>query len=463
MTPGLSRNVPLRMDRAVRVAIHYGQEHLEIEVPEKNLVHSQRGAAAPAITDVSAAVRTMLEQPLEFPPLPRALTPDDHVAVVVTEDLSHLPELLAPVQEMLTDAGIDPHRITLLGPPRAGEGRPPWWQAALPATFQQIAFEVHDPADRKRISYLASTGAGRRIYLNRTLVDAEQVIVIGRAVYDPVLGYAGGVSDLFPRLSDEATRYDFSCHPSASIPNAHARPARQEADEVGWLLGMPFVLQAIEGQGDEILHVLAGAAGAVSAEARRLLDQRWRVLVDEPADLVIASVSGDPRRQGFGDLTRALASSARVVKPGGRIVLLCQIKANLGATTELLRQVENPVEGLARARQVKSPDALNLWELATAAEQAQLYLHSDIPADVVEDLFVTPLARASQVNRLVEAGGSCLILEDAHRVLATLRDASDTQPRTWSRRLQPASACGTRSLKAPKGCGYKAGSVWDSY
>ncbi len=410
------------MNRAVQVGVHYGQKHLEIEVSEKNLIRSQRGAAAPAITDVSAAVREALEQPLEFPPLPRALTPDDHLAVVLTEDLSRLPELLVPVLDALTDAGIDPHRITLLGPPRAEEGRPPSWQAELPARFQRITLEVHDPADRKRISYLASTRAGRRIYLNRTLVDADQVIVIGGAAYDPVLGYAGGVSDLFPRLSDEATRYDFSCHPSASIPDAVARPARQEADEVGWLLGMPFVVQVIEGRGEEILHVLGGAGGAVSAEARRLLDQRWRVTVDEPADLVIASVSGDPQRQGFGDLTRALASAARVVKPGGRVVLLSQIKANLDAATELLRQVENPVEGLARARQVKSPEALNLWELATAAEQAQLYLHSAIPGDVVEDLFITPIQQLSQVNRLVEAAGSCLILEDAHRTLATVRD-----------------------------------------
>ena len=53
------------------------------------------------------------------------------------------------------------------------------------------------------LANLASTKAGRRVYLNRSLVDADQLIVVGRFHYDPMLGYAGGLSDLFPALSDD--------------------------------------------------------------------------------------------------------------------------------------------------------------------------------------------------------------------------------------------------------------------
>ena len=41
-------------------------------------------------------------------------------------------------------------------------------------------FQVHDPADRKKLSYLATTRQGRRIYLNRSAVDADQLIVLSR-------------------------------------------------------------------------------------------------------------------------------------------------------------------------------------------------------------------------------------------------------------------------------------------
>ena len=66
--------------------------------------------------------------------------------------------------------------------------------------------EIHDPADRRKLAYLATTGAGRRVYLNRTLVDADFVIVLSGRDYDPLTGYAGAEVAVFPALSDEETR-----------------------------------------------------------------------------------------------------------------------------------------------------------------------------------------------------------------------------------------------------------------
>ena len=54
--------------------------------------------AGPApLADPTAAVRAALDAPLHYPPLRRALTPDDHVAVLVDEDLPHLARLLVPL------------------------------------------------------------------------------------------------------------------------------------------------------------------------------------------------------------------------------------------------------------------------------------------------------------------------------------------------------------------------------
>ena len=46
------------------------------------------------------------------------------------------------------------------------------WLNSLTGDQRQVGVEVHDPADRKHLAYLATTRSGQRIYLNRTAVDA---------------------------------------------------------------------------------------------------------------------------------------------------------------------------------------------------------------------------------------------------------------------------------------------------
>src|SRR5262249_7774663 len=151
--------------------------------------------------------------------------------------------------------------------------------------------EVHDPADRQHLSYLATTRNGRRLYLNRTAVDADQLVVLAHRGYDPLLGYAGAEGALYPALSDEATRQEMRGRRSLAAPGSKPWPARQGAAEVAWLLGAPFLVQVIEGAGEDLVHVVAGLA-ETSGEGQRLLDLQWRVTVDQLADTVVASITG---------------------------------------------------------------------------------------------------------------------------------------------------------------------------
>jgi nickel-dependent lactate racemase len=405
------------------IRIPFGHESLEISVREGQVLHGHRGPRAPTLADVGTAMRQAVEEPLEFPPLRRALTPDDHVVVAIAQELNHLPDLLAPLLDHVVSAGLQPANITLLCRSESADSVRQA-HALLPVEQRTVAVEVHDPADRSRLSYLASTKAGRRIYLNRTLVDADQIVILSRTMYDPILGYGGGLGDLFPALSDEATRSEFALKattsPAYSPVLGRGTPAWHEAQEVGWLLGMPFVLEVIEGNGDDISYVRGGSAKQVMAEADRLLDRHWRVGLSRTADVVVAGISGAAERQTFGEVTRALSCAARVVRFGGGVIVLCHAHAPTGAGAALLRHADNPVQGLLLAQQQKTADVVSIWQLVAAAQHARLYLLSDMPAATAEELFVTPLESPEQVQRLINGADSCLLLPDAHRTLAVL-------------------------------------------
>ncbi|MGH7227100.1 MAG: lactate racemase domain-containing protein, partial [Gemmataceae bacterium] len=237
----------------MRIALDYGRERAEFEVAGERLVAELRPPAA--LADPAAAVRAALEGPHAFPALRRALTPDDHVAVVLDEQLPHLAELLVPLLEHIHSAGVAPECMTLLCPPSSSRQA---WIEDLPDEFQDVQVEVCDPDDRRRMAYLAATHKGKRLYLNRTLVECDQIVVLCGRRYDPLLGYSGAEGSLYPALSDRETRREMSQRVNFGVPGATPWPARRAAMETAWLLGAPFFVQAIESVGDGVALVVAG-------------------------------------------------------------------------------------------------------------------------------------------------------------------------------------------------------------
>jgi nickel-dependent lactate racemase len=397
----------------MRVGVNCGLELLDLDIPEHKLIQRRQQPPAPTLPDPAAAVRNALESPHDFPALRRALTPDDHVAIVVDDHLPHLAQLVVPIVEHVLEAHVALESIVLLQP--AGASRD--WIHELPGQFQEIAVEVHDPTDRQRLSYLATTRRGRRVYLNRKAVDADQLVVLAPRGYDPLLGYAGPEGILYPVLSNEETRRELSAHLSNEAPGDEAWPVRREAEEVAWLLGAPFMVQVIEGSADGLVHVLGGLA-QTSVEGRRLLDARWRFTVDEPADTVVAAVSGTHAGHEFADVAQAMACAARVVKPHGRIILLGGTELALGPGAEVLREADNAAKALASLRREAPADIKSAFQWATAVQQASVYLLSALPPETAEELFTTPFEHAGQVQRLLDQNGSCLFIEDAHKTMA---------------------------------------------
>jgi nickel-dependent lactate racemase len=403
----------------MQIGIDYGREHIALEVGENSLVNIHRESPAPALADPLGAVAEALERPLGYPALRQALTPDDHVAIVVDEPMPPVPGLLAPVLEHIASARVAPKSVTLVCPPGAS---PQQWIEGLPAGIHDVSIEVHDPTDRRHLSYLATTRQGRRVYLNRTAVDADQLVVVSRRRFDPLLGYAGAEGALYPALSDQQTRQELSGHLSPAPPGKKPWPARREAEEITWLLGAPFMIQLIEGTGQSLSHVVAGLADT-GEEAIRLLNARWRISVDHLADTVIAGVDGPGEKHAFAALAEALFSAARVVRPEGRIILLSQASPELGPGAALIRDAEGPEQALKALRRHPAPDMVASFQWASAAQRARIYLQSALPADTAEELFTVPLINPGQVQRLLNNGDRCLVLEEAHKTLAVVMEA----------------------------------------
>jgi hypothetical protein len=310
--------------------------------------------------------------------------------------------VLDALVEVLGRAGVGPETLTVVAP-----------SAPLTGSESEGGFggtiEVHDPDDRARIAYLASTKEGRRVYLNRSLTDADVVVPVGLLRDDPDVGYRGPWSVLFPGLSDRQTMQSLRDRAGAGSPGAdqRRREARlEEASEVSWLLGTQFYMGIVPGARG-LREVVAGRDAAVRERGIASIEQNWTMRAPSRAELVIAGVGGTGSRATLEDLAAALETAGGLVRCGGRIVVLSRASGPIGPALRRLMGVGEPGEALAALSGLKEADDYPIARrIARASAWADLFVASGLDADVVEGLSMAPLERPEQARRLAANVGS---------------------------------------------------------
>jgi nickel-dependent lactate racemase len=393
----------------MRVPVQYGAESAALEVDADRLVAIDAGAPQSPIADVGDSVARAIESPLAFPPLRRAVVPGDHVAVVFEAGTPRPMAMIGPVIECLMGCQVQPHDVCIV---EASLGATPSGMSpgGLPPGIRLVH---HEPMDRNELSYLATTKLGTRVYLNREVVDADLVVLLGPVAYHPILGFQGTSSSIFPGLADETARQAFRVRVNGPHSSAAQRTVRDEADEVAWLLGVQFAAGLVVGRGGEPTAVIAGHWPDVQREAERVLASCWTHRVARRADLVVAAVSGAAEHQTIERLGAALDAAMRCVQSGGRIAVLSAVGGEPGPTLRAAARIQDPAKVLDYLRKHAESDCISTWQIARAGQHARVGLHSRLAEDLVEELGMTPIASVAEVQRLIDQSRSCLVLNDA--------------------------------------------------
>jgi nickel-dependent lactate racemase len=344
------------------------------------------------------------------------VVPGDHVAVALDHSLPEVTSVLPVIADILANCGVDPGDTTVVSTP----GAPDSLAAELPAG---LTLEVHDPGDSSKLAYLATTGEGRRIYLNRRLTDADVVIPVGRLGYDPIFGYRGPWSVLFPSLSDRATQVDHR-HRLADDPHGLLTPRVRLAEvfEVSWLLGTQFQVGLIPGA-TGVTGFVAGLADAVRDQGIEAVDGHWRFRPPTRAECVVVGIGAPGREADLADLAEGLVTASRIVQHGGRIVALSRARGSPGPSLERLIDSGDVKNAPAALRgHDDDPDSIVGRRLARVLGWADVYLLSGLDRQTTEDLFMVPLDHLDDVRRLVARSGSCLVVNRAEWTRTAARD-----------------------------------------
>jgi nickel-dependent lactate racemase len=369
------------------------------------------------------SIAAALAKPVEYPPLEQCTIPGDRVVLVLERHAPCSAELIAEIWAALERRGAAPADVTILHP---GDfrGRSPSDPRGLLAESvrHEIQWVVHDPTVSSDCHYLASTASGERVYLARRLLDADVVISIGTLAFDPVLGYRGTHSVLYPGLSDVDAIRKAQGQGHDELTPDESRPLRQIVEEVGWLLGAQFTVQVIPSAGAGIAEVIAGQADAVLKRGRRRLREIWRMDVAERPELVIAGIPADAAGHTWGQLAAALEAARRIVARDGRVLLLTELEEQPSDGIKLIAECRAPRDALPMLKTAAPPDLMSATQLALGIDWTNVYLLSRLPSQLVEDLFMIPLADENEARRLIEGNEPCAIIAGAQHTSVRLRD-----------------------------------------
>lgn len=361
--------------------------------------------------DPASLIEQALSSPLDLPTLDQALVPDDRVVIALDRDTPCAAEIIAGLWPWLERRGITPDRLTVLQPASISTASPTDPRGNLPDNIRDtVAWRVHDPTSENSCSYLSTTSNGVGVYLARELVDADVVIPAGVTAFDPLLGYRGTNSVLYPGLSNVEAIKSAIGQGHVELSPHDQRPLRQLIDEIAWLLGIQFCVQVVPGDSQGIVSAMAGSLEGVFARCREQLDDAWLIEMPERVETVLVAISDDLCGHGWSQLGRAVATARRLVNPGGRIVILSQLAEEPGDGIEFLRTCEEPADAIQPLRSSTPPDLIPATQLAGAAGWARIFLLSELDSGLIEDLFMYPLADIDEVERILESSESVALL-----------------------------------------------------
>jgi hypothetical protein len=396
----------------MRVEVAFQDDQLDFDLPDDRVIGAWHGPPRLAPAEVEYQTASALEVPLDYPPLRQAVVPGDRVVIPLDPGIPDAYRILEVVYSVLRGAGVTPETIQVLSP-----------RSSVAAAE---AANRHDPEDRGALAYLATTSQGRRVYLNRMLTDADFVLPIGRLGFDPVLGYRGPWSLIYPALSDEETLRAYRTQAIARPPDRDADvPALNESAEVSWLLGSQFHIGVVEGQSG-VSTVLAGRDERVRDEGKAAVDAVWLFRAEDRADVVVAGIGGPGQTADLHDLVQGLETAMQLVRRGGKIVALSCVGGPLGPAMQRLVRADDPRSGPAVLRGLEGePDYATACRLARVLTWADVYLFSSLDEQDVEGLSMIALAKPAEARRLVAAASSSIFVSGADRTRAMVAGEAD--------------------------------------
>ena len=258
--------------------------------------------------------------------------------------------------------------------------------------------EVHDARDDTAMVDLGVSKNGTRMWINRAVVDAERILVIGSVEPHYFAGYTGGRKAFLPGLASYETitmNHRHALNRAAQSLALTGNPVHEDmVDALAVLQGKAiFSIQTVLDRNRRIYAAAAGdivesmdAAVAAAAEV-------YVVKVPEQADVVV-SVAPYPMDVDLYQSQKAVDNGKLVLKSGGVLIAVSKCRTGIGPDTffQLMSScssLKEVMEKIAGEYKLGYHKAAKMVEIGLWAE---LWGVTDLDFDVLKRIFIRPFS-----------------------------------------------------------------------
>jgi len=406
----------------MKVTLAYGQGHLTVDLP-KGQTTVIEPAHAPGLPDERAAVLQALDHPIAARPLREWIKPQDRVCISFTDLTRATPnDRLIPWLLAYLD-GVPSEKITLLN--QLGTHRPntpaELETMLTPDVVQKFHVVNHEPENPAALVQFGATRGGAPALINRHFAEADVRIATGFIEPHFFAGFSGGPKNIMPGIAGLETV--LSNHGPSNIGHPHSvfgvtrgNPIWEEMRDIALRVGPSFLLNVTLNEQRQLTGVFAGDLIQAHEVGFEFVRKSAMQKVRQPFDIVVTTNSGYPLDLNLYQGVKGMSAGARILKPGGTLILACECREGIPAHSpldKLLRSAGTPEEilTLLTTAGFVRPEQWQAQIQALIQRKAQVLVYSSLPDEVIRAAHLTPChdVSAAVAERVGQIGPEALV------------------------------------------------------
>ncbi|MCA9752466.1 MAG: nickel-dependent lactate racemase, partial [Gemmatimonadetes bacterium] len=353
------------------------------------------------------ALAARLDAPIGSPPLDDLVRASDRVVVVVPDATraSGSDRVATALRRKLRALGLpDAHLEILIG---GGTHRPPTPDEVRRIVGSEVLAALrihpHDAFDERAHAHVGETPRGTPVELNRRLVQADRVILVGAIGFHYFAGFSGGRKALLPACASDRSiqanhllgfdRERLWKAEGVATASLDGNPVSEDMEDAARLFGPTFLVNTVlDGRG-RIVGAYAGDWHAAHRAGCADYLATHSVRAPERRPVVIVSAGGAPRDLNMIQSHKALEHARLLAEEGGDLVLLAECGDGLGRPDWLdwfaAGDAAEMAANLVRNYRIYGQTA---WGVRWKTEVYRVRLVSALPPDHVRAMGMIPHA-----------------------------------------------------------------------
>jgi len=411
----------------------YGTGTVPVRVPEKNLACVIEPRHVVGVADEAAAILLALRNPIGQKPLAEAVSPEDRVVVIVTDNTRACPDdrLLPPLLSEL-ERVVPREQITIVV---ALGLHAPLGRTELETLVGSDIVAAYNVVNHDAVNtvHIGTTTRGTPVMINPLVVNADFRVSTG--FIDPhfFAGFSGGRKSIAPGVFGVESAYVNHGYRMIEDPRARAgsltgNPIHEDMVEQARMAKLDFIVNVLLNKDKQITQVFAGdfmlAHEAGCQGAREVVG----VEVDHRVDIAITTNSGTPLDLDLYQTVKGMDNASLVTRDGGIVIAASSCSSGVGPQSfvELHTACKNPIDVLQKIRR-EEPIGVQ-WQnqiLARIQMRNMLMLRSELDDSVVRSMWIEPVhdldAAVARAIELVGSGAEIAVLPEGPLALPLLR------------------------------------------